>query len=172
VRPARTHCKRGHAVTPDNVYVTSEGHKRCRACCRMHQRDTMRRADPRSRIGSREEMIARIERFAIPVPEAGCWLWTGRRATAGYGVITGPHQQKIGAHRAAFEAFIGPIPDGLLVCHKCDTPACCNPQHLFLGTHKDNMQDMALKGRRRSGWTREARAAKAALSAQKEYGNG
>lgn len=64
----------------------------------------------------------------------------------GYGMIksNGVHQR---AHRVAWEIENGPIPDGLLVCHRCDNRPCCNTNHLFLGTHQDNFDDMVAKGR-------------------------
>jgi hypothetical protein len=79
--------------------------------------------------------------------EAGCWPWTGHIASHGYGIF---HHDgsRIGAHRKAFELANGPIPDGINVCHKCDNPRCVRPDHLFLGTQKDNIADMIAKGRR------------------------
>lgn len=79
----------------------------------------------------------------------GCLEWTGLRPEGRYGTISsGPPEHKmLRTHRVAYEIAYGPIPDGLHVLHKCDNPPCCNPEHLFLGSHDDNMKDMAAKKR-------------------------
>ena len=81
--------------------------------------------------------------------DTGCWLWTAHRKSKGYGQLsrTGQHGGMAAAHRASWELHRGPIPDGLWVLHHCDTPPCVNPDHLFLGTHADNVADMIAKGR-------------------------
>lgn len=83
----------------------------------------------------------------IPEPMSGCWLWIGAVDRKGYGQM---NRENIGhkiAHRFSWEYYIGPIPDGLFVCHKCDIPSCVNPDHLFLGTAKQNTEDSIRKGR-------------------------
>ena len=84
------------------------------------------------------------------VTDNGCWEFTGWCNNKGYGMI-GKGARSEGlvlCHRASYESFIGPIPEEKMVLHKCDNTKCFNPDHLFLGTHQDNMNDMASKGRR------------------------
>ncbi|HDS1649029.1 TPA: HNH endonuclease [Stenotrophomonas maltophilia] len=84
----------------------------------------------------------------IPVPESGCWLWVGGWDGRGYGK-TGGRCGSTGAHRLFFEKFNGPLVEGGVICHKCDTPACVNPCHLYQGTQKDNAEDRERRGRGR-----------------------
>ena len=78
----------------------------------------------------------------------GCWHWRRWRLKRGYGMsYCADRKIKILAHRHAWELAYGEIPKGMCVCHKCDTPSCVRPSHLFIGSRKDNMQDCARKGR-------------------------
>lgn len=94
-------------------------------------------------------MRDKLLRFAMPEPNSGCWLWTGCMDHRGYGKVSSGVRRNhpVKAHRASYEEFVGPIPGGLWVLHKCDVRGCINPDHLFLGTPKDNSQDMMRKGR-------------------------
>ena len=97
-------------------------------------------------------ILERFEENYTPEPNSGCWLWTASTNKAGYGGLKINGKTKL-AHRISWELENGPIPDsdsyhGVCVCHSCDNPACVNPSHLFIGSHKDNMRDMYSKGRR------------------------
>lgn len=97
-----------------------------------------------------------IEKWSIPEPNSGCWLWLGgahgvrktrpRIETRRDGVVSVEL-----AYRAAYRVFVGSIPEKLFVCHHCDNPMCVNPDHLFIGSHKDNMKDMREKRRQAKG---------------------
>lgn len=77
-----------------------------------------------------------------------CWLWTGAKFKTGYGVCNVRRKVRT-AHRYSYEINVGPLPPGLCVCHHCDTRFCIRPEHLFLGTYKENVADMNAKGRGR-----------------------
>jgi hypothetical protein len=81
----------------------------------------------------------------------GCWTWLGMLDKDGYGVVRLKGRRRVKAHRASYEAFIGPIPEGQMVCHRCDNPACIRPSHLFLGTAQANKADCIAKDRHARG---------------------
>jgi len=101
----------------------------------------LRKQNPRKK----KEMESKI----IKDPKTGCWNWTGSKDKDGYPTIQmpNPNRGKFRATRIAYEIYKGIKPGKLLVCHHCDNPPCINPDHLFLGTAKDNAQDCKNKGR-------------------------
>ena len=105
-----------------------------------------------SQGGWRESLYRRFQNKFIPEPNSGCWLWTCSVNKRGYGKLFGVKKARVGkqsemAHRVSYQIYKGEIPEGLLVCHTCDNPCCVNPEHLFVGTHKDNYDDMRRKNR-------------------------
>lgn len=93
----------------------------------------------------------RLKAMTVKNPVSGCWEWKGTKRR-GYGrTIIGSRKdgtrQNITAHRLAYETWVGEIPVGYEVCHKCDNPSCINPDHLFVGTRQDNINDRERKSR-------------------------
>lgn len=108
-------------------------------------------AESKSKPGPKPRPIAdRFARFVRYTDDLfGCWLWTGSVNSKGYGRIWYPPHRFVFVHRLAWTLAYGPVPDGLCVLHRCDTPRCVRPDHLFLGTIRDNNHDMMRKGRDR-----------------------
>lgn len=96
-------------------------------------------------------LSVRLLNMVIPEPNSGCWLWIGSLKKGGYGQIGGFNKSgkrtMLSAHKASYLAFNGDVPDGLIVRHTCDNRICVNPDHLVVGTQKDNFNDMVERGR-------------------------
>ncbi len=105
---------------------------------------------------NKDRTLPVIDRFMkkVAVVNGGCWIWIGAKNLQGYGrlAVLKDERWHRGRHasRTSYELFIGPIPQGMCVCHTCDNPSCVNPSHLWVGTHKQNSQDMVAKGRSRN----------------------
>ena len=106
-------------------------------------------AENRAQSKFRERLLKNI---AVSGDEE-CWLWTGRLDPRGYGRfdVRFPGELRARprlAHRLVYTVLVGPVPDNMMICHRCDNPPCCNPAHHFVGTPKDNFDDMVKKGRK------------------------
>lgn len=143
------YCQKFFHVTPS---VLRQGGGRC---CSLPCRDALNTLNAQP-IESRMEQY--IDRTSSP---NGCWIWTGARDSAGYGTVFLRMKQNDSkksrkkdqdrAHRLMWIRNFGPIPEGIFVCHRCDNPPCCNPEHLFLGSPADNNLDSVIKGRKPKG---------------------
>ena len=147
---------RQHEVTAHTYILLTCGHcgKRFRAA--WWREDTARYCSRKCMgQGARRPLADRLwEKVDRSAGADGCWIWTGAKGARGYGRITVVEAdgKKIAknAHRVAWELTHGPLLKGQLVCHNCpggDNPSCVNPAHMFIGSHKENMRDMAKKGR-------------------------
>ena len=96
-----------------------------------------------------KQAIDRVLNRVVRIPFSGCWVFTGATNEFGYGIVGtgGRGSPNDRAHRITYRHFCGDIPAGMFVCHECDVPSCCNPNHLFLGTNQDNVNDMVRKKR-------------------------
>lgn len=92
------------------------------------------------------ELARFMAKVAVPIAGSNCWKWIGAKKRSGYGNFY-MHGKYLGAHRASFVLFRGDIPASTYICHSCDNPSCVNPDHLFVGTPKQNQEDMTRKGR-------------------------
>lgn len=123
-----------------------ESKSRCKGFCNIHYQRWIRGIPFEG--NKRPTLIERIMSKVV-VQDDGCWIWTG--------AVSGPKRHKYGAinirgkvsrvHRVMFEHATGTTVGQKFVLHKCDVPRCVNPDHLFVGTHTDNMRDMIAKGR-------------------------
>ena len=125
--------------------------------CDKHYRRVLKRGDVNNYGKRKVDEGNEVERFhkKYVIKESGCWIWTSGTRPNNKGVLYPRHWtdggKSVGAHRFSFELSNGKIPKGMYVCHKCDTPLCVNPDHLFVGSHDDNMRDMVKKGRSFTG---------------------
>jgi len=132
-------CGCGQRTDPARKTVTKLGHKKGELLkFRQHHWGTRKLTDPVKRFWSKIDKSRGSK---------SCWPYTAGRNWYGYGMFNPTSKKHVPAHRYMWQLKNGPIPKGMLICHKCDNPPCCNPDHLFIGTPADNMRDKVRKGR-------------------------
>lgn len=129
---------------PPCSVVGCEREARSLGMCNRHYENQRVRGNP---VPVKDLPLER--RLVYTVTRSGCWEFKGKRNGFGYGIVS-YRNRAIRAHRAAYETWVGPIPAGAEIRHKCDNPPCINPAHLEPGSHADNMRDMQDRGRNRA----------------------
>lgn len=146
--------------TSNNTYKTWIC--KCKCGSEIAVRDCALKNRDKVRCGScNPTNIERFMSFVSKNEKTGCWIFNGSRSQHGYGFFVAD-RKKLQAHRFSYRHFKGQIPPEMFVCHKCDTPPCVNPEHLFIGTRADNMMDARNKGR----WVLLGRSGDASPSAK------
>jgi len=142
-------CRAGHPWAT-SAYVDKRGCRFCKVCCELRRREKalLKRsaAYKESLLPVEERLALRIDKTPGHGPKGECWVYTRYLNPSGYGMIADKGIPVL-CHRLAFQIAKGPIPEVNDVCHSCDFPPCCRPDHLFAGTRLDNILDMIAKGR-------------------------
>jgi hypothetical protein len=126
----------------------------CRELCGRHRQRFYKFGDPLRTTGKVRPLDIPFDEWfwsMLTTTATGCREWTGWRDPDGYGRLRFDGKTNQAAHRVAYTLTNGSIADGLLICHRCDNRPCCNPDHLYAGTAKDNATDMITRGRSRKG---------------------
>ena len=134
-------CECGNKAVVYGQTIRKEKSKSC-GCLKSEQQSLRMKEMRLQQSGSlQDRFFARFVKL-----ENGCWQWRAHTDKDGYGVLPGD-RKNTRAHRLSYELHKGQISDGFVICHHCDNPGCVNPDHLFVGTSKDNAQDALQKGR-------------------------
>jgi hypothetical protein len=140
------HCAKGHLLDEANTIPLKNGGG-CRTCKNNRRR---KGSSPIPRRPQEDRFWDNVDKSTGLGPTGDCWLWRGWLQPNGYGRGRFDGKNRL-AHRVSYQLANGSITEGHYICHRCDTPACVNPAHLFSGTPEVNVQDMMAKGRNANG---------------------